>query len=350
MFPRLALLTALAALAGFGEDWNPRLAAQFLDARQKEWFAWPRAATPEGPCLSCHTGLTYLLVRPALRRALGESPPTSYETGLLDGLRARVAKKDPKELAKTPSALPKSSVEAIVSALFLALEDPGSAARTPELGPALDRLWALQIREGKARGSWAWINQHLDPWETPESAFYGAALAALAVGSAPAEYRDQPEIRERVQALTEYLQRERQAQPLHNRLVLLWASSRLPGALPEALRRPMVDEILGKQQPDGGWTLESLGPWSPHPEAPPSTGSNSYATGFVAFLLQKAGVARSHRGLVRALDWLRSQQDRQSGYWAADSMNRRYAADSAPVRFMQEAATAFAALALLEAR
>ena len=55
-----------------GADWNPRLAAQYLDSRQKEWFAWPRANAGAKPCVSCHTGVTYLLARPALREALGE--------------------------------------------------------------------------------------------------------------------------------------------------------------------------------------------------------------------------------------------------------------------------------------
>lgn len=350
MLPRLAVLFAFAALAGLGEDWNPRLAAQYFDSRQKQWFAWPRAAAPGGPCVSCHTGMTYLLARPALRRALGESQPTSYETGLLEGLRARVAKKDPVEPAKTRAAAREMGVDAVLAALFLALEDTGSAARSAEARQAFDQLWSLQVRDGKAKGAWAWSDFSLDPWETPDSAFYGAALAALAVGSAPAAYRDEPEIRERVHALTEYLQREQQSQPLHNRLALLWAASRLPAALPEPMRRPIVDEVLRKQQADGGWTIESLGPWGPHPKAPPSTGSNSYATGFATFVLQQAGVAHSHPAVVRALDWLRSRQDRQFGYWAAASMNKQYEPDSIPARFLQDAATAFATLALLDTR
>src|SRR5713226_1071509 len=153
MFPRLAVMIALAALPAVCQDWSPRLAAEYLDSRQKEWFAWPAAKAPGGPCVSCHTGVTYLLVRPALRRALGESAPTSYERGLLDGLRARVEKKTAVELspsAKEPIASQKLGVEAILSALFLALEDSGSA----ETRQAFDRLWSLQILDGKAKGAW----------------------------------------------------------------------------------------------------------------------------------------------------------------------------------------------------
>jgi squalene-hopene/tetraprenyl-beta-curcumene cyclase len=297
--------------------------------------------------------VTYLLARPALRRALGESQPTTYEKGLLDGLRARLEKQDPKQSSPTTMqarASQRQGVEAILAALFLALDETRGTTLSATTKQAFDRLWSVQLREGQAAGAWAWFDLTLDPWEMPDSAFYGAALAALAVGTAPAEYREQPEIRERLNALTEYLQREQQTQPLHNRLTLLWASSKLPAVLPVSMRRSIIDEVLEKQQADGGWTLESLGPWKPHAQAPPRAGSNSYATGFAAFILQTAGVAPSHPGMVRALGWLRSHQDRQSGHWAADSMNKQYEPDSIPVRFMRDAATAFATLALLEGR
>src|SRR5438128_11231395 len=100
MFSRLPALVAFIALPAFCADWSPRLAADYLDSRQKAWFAWPAANAGEnGPCLSCHTGLTYLLARPALSRALGESAPTAYESGLLDALRRRLDKKPPQEFS-----------------------------------------------------------------------------------------------------------------------------------------------------------------------------------------------------------------------------------------------------------
>jgi squalene-hopene/tetraprenyl-beta-curcumene cyclase len=307
-----------------------------MDSRQKDWFGWPAAAAPGGPCVSCHTGMTYLLARPALRRALGESERNSYETGLLAGMRARMEKKEavPGSKPVSPQA---AGVEAVLSALFLADE------------PALDRMWSLQIRDGEAKGAWPWFSLKLDPWEMPDSQFYGAALAALATGSAPAEYRGLPEIHERVAALIEYLRREQSSQPLHNRVILLWASTKLPEALPEPMRRSIIEEVWKKQQEDGGWTIASLGPWKEHATAPPSTGSNAYATGLVAFVLEKAVVPRTNAKLTRALDWLRSHQDRQSGYWSADSMNKKYEPGSMQAGFMRDAATAFATLALLGA-
>lgn len=347
------LVFVLLAAAAFGADWNPRLAADYLDSRQKEWFAWKPAEAPGGPCVSCHTGVTYLLARPALRRALGESRPTSYETGLLSGLRARVAKHEGKEVfpsfTKEPLTSQALGVESIHAALFLARETAGTGKLSPEARQAFDRMWSFQIREEKAKGAWSWFDFNLDPWETADSGFYGAALAALAAGSAPLSYRDRPEIGERIAALTGYLRREQAMQPLHNRLVLLWASTKLPESLPESMRRPIIEEAWQKQQSDGGWTMEGLGPWKEHATAPGSTGSNSYATGLAAFALETSGIAHSDPRLIKALDWLRSHQDSQFGYWTADSMNKRHEPGSMPVQFMRDAATGFAVLALTEA-
>jgi hypothetical protein len=52
-----AAVLLLAVLPCFGQDWNPKLAAQYLDSRQKDWFEWKLTASPGGPCLSCHTGV-----------------------------------------------------------------------------------------------------------------------------------------------------------------------------------------------------------------------------------------------------------------------------------------------------
>src|SRR5262245_6138387 len=125
---RLALVVAAVAATLSAGDWNPRLAADYLDARQKEWFAWKPANNAQGgPCVSCHTSTTYLLARPVLRRALGEGERTPYETGLTGALKARVAKREAKELFPGSTAEPKASqaqgVESIHAALFLTLEN-----------------------------------------------------------------------------------------------------------------------------------------------------------------------------------------------------------------------------------
>jgi hypothetical protein len=60
-------------------------------------------------------------------------------------------------------------------------------------------------------------------------------------------------------------------------------------------------------------------------------------------------VSPSEPRLARALLWLTGHQDRDTGAWPALSMNKRYPAGSMESFFMQDAATAFASLALIEA-
>jgi squalene-hopene/tetraprenyl-beta-curcumene cyclase len=331
---RAAVCFVLAALPCASADWNPKLAAKYLDARQEEWFAWPTANSGAKPCISCHTGLTYLLARPVLRRALGENTPTSYETGLRNSLRSRVTKLE-------PPAAPSLGVESVMAALLL--EQDGS----PAASQALDRLWVLQSREGKAKGAWNWFSLDLDPWEMPESNFYGAALAALALGGAPAEYRSRPEVKERIADLTAFLTAGQESQTLHNRVMLMWAATKMPDLLPAAARRSIVDELWKQQQSDGGWTLASLGPFKVHEKAVRQEGTNAYATALVAFVLQRSDIANPKLG--KALTWLKAHQDPEDGSWAAQSMNKQYPAGSMESKFMRDAATAYASMALLEA-
>jgi squalene-hopene/tetraprenyl-beta-curcumene cyclase len=301
-----------------------------MDGRQKEWFAWPRANGGAKPCISCHTGLPYLLARPALRKTLGEKEPTQYELGLLESLRSRVGMKTPDSQGM--------GVESVFAALFL---------RTPE---AYDRMGAMQIREGKAAGAWKWFNTDLDPWEEPESDLFGAALAAIALGGAPEEYRKQPQVQERVAALAAHLRGSQDALPLQNRLAVAWASTKLPEAMDSKTRDAVLREVTEKQRPDGGWSMESLGPWKVHPNAPAAApGSNAYATAFTTLVLLDTGAKATDPRMERALEWLRSHQDREGGYWNADSMNKQYKPDSMEIQFMRDAATGFAAKALLTA-
>jgi squalene-hopene/tetraprenyl-beta-curcumene cyclase len=297
--------------------------------------------------------LPYLLARPALRRPLRENAPAAHETGLLDAIRRRLPYDTPGSFdarSREPLASQKLGVEAVLSALLLAREDARRGRLSSETGQAFERLWALQIREGEDAGAWRWNSLKLEPWEEPESAFFGAALAAAAVGAAPGRYRDRPGIRSGREALVSYLRNRQAKQPLHHRLILAWASAALPGLLTAAERKTIVRDALDRQREDGGWTVESLGPWREHPLAPRAEGASAYATGLAAFTLQGAGVRPSNQALQRALNWLRARQSPQGGYWDAVSMNKTYDPDSIPAQFMREAATAFAVLALTGSR
>lgn len=318
-----------AAVTGWCGDWSPKLAADYLDARQKEWSVWPAAKASTGTCVSCHTGASYLLARPALRRVLRQEQPTEYETALLEGLRSRLGEQGSRSAASI-------GVESVMAALFVQSE------------PAFARMWSLQQRDGPGKGAWFWFNLKLDPWEMPESPFYGATLAAMAVGKAPAGYRERPEVREHIADLVAYVKRELPNQSLHNRLMLVWASAGLPEALPAQARESILAEVWRAQRADGGWAIEALGPWKKPPAPASLAASNSYPTAFIAFVLETAGISPADARLSRALDWLRSHQDRERGYWPSESMNKVFEPDSMQAGFMRDAATSFAVLALLQ--
>lgn len=329
------------------------MAAQYLDGRQKEWVDWPMAMNSGVACISCHTGMPYLFARPALRKALGQHEPTLYEAVLLAGLRATVIKTDAKDLfsgLKGPIVDQVYGAQAVLTALLLAMDDAPRGRLSPEGELALSRMWSLQVRSGKDKGGWQWSDFDLDPWETKDAAFYGGALGALATGSAPAGYQSRPDIRENIAELRTWLLSGETTQPLHNRLFLLWSGAKLRDLLPDAQRHAILDDVWKKQEPDGGWTLASLGPWKQRASAPAQSGSNSYATGLVAFTLQRAGVPRGEPGMVKALAWLKSHQDPGSGAWTAESMNHKHEAGTVPAGFMSDAATSYAASALLGER
>jgi squalene-hopene/tetraprenyl-beta-curcumene cyclase len=222
-------------------------------------------------------------------------------------------------------------------------------------------MWALQQTSGNEKGAWLWQEFRLTPWESSESPYFGATLAALAVGVAPGTYASSPEIQNNLKSLREYLRRGYPDQTLLNRLGLLWASTKLPGLLTPDEQEKSIAEILEKQRSDGGWCLSRLlqsskywgipsawfmrrrNDWSPQDQ-----NSDGLATGYVAFVLQQAGVRRDDSHLNHALVWLAQNQDRAEGSWRAYSLNRKRDPSSNEGRFMTDAATAFAVMALSE--
>ena len=326
----MAAACTLTVMAAPEPDWSPALAAKYLDGRQREWFAWPQAQSANGPCVSCHTGLPYLVARPALRRLLKEADATIYERGLRDRLASHAGEKPKGAL---------QGVETIMAAMFVA--DADARRKT------FDQLWTLQQNEGSLKGGWQWYSANLDPWETPAQFRYGAALAAFAIGAAPPEIRTTPDAEQRIRALVQFLNDDLPGRPVHVKLAVLWASTTLPSILTADAKRAIVDDVLRRQQADGGWSLDALGPWSEHPSAPVSldrAASNSYATAFTTYVLRQMRAGGS--GTETALAWLRSHQDRTTGAWPAVSMNKTYPAGSMEEKFLQDAATAFAAAAL----
>src|SRR6267378_6261942 len=334
-------------------SWNPQAAAAYLDGRAEWWLHWPNAARDhDTSCVSCHTAVPYALARPALRAVLGERDPAAPERRLLANVVTRVRLwKDvepfyPDQTRGLPKTSESRGTEAVLNALILAARDAPTGALTEDARRAFDNLWALQFKAGDLKGAWAWLNFHLEPWESSDSPYYGAALAALAVGSAPGGYASSPEIQDRLKLLRDYLEHGADTESLLNRLTVLWASTKLPGLLTPAQRRAIVDAAVRKQQDDGGWSTSALGSWKRADATALDTASDGYATGLIALALQQSGAPGAGESVSRGLSWLARHQDAASGMWVASSLNKQRDPASDAGKFMSDAATAYAVLAL----
>jgi len=76
--------------------------------------------------------------------------------------------------------------------------------------------------------------------------------------------------------------------------------------------------------------------------------SDGVATGIITLALEETGVSRDNPQLKRGISWLMSNQNAAEGSWPASSVNKRRHLSSDTGRFMTDAATAFAVLALTE--
>lgn len=340
-------------------SWNQNSAAAYLDQRQAWWMEWPRAKRDhETFCVSCHTAVPYALSRPALRSALRESGTSAGEGRLLDSVTRRVRLW--KEVAPFYSDADRGvyktaesrGTESVLNALILAGYDQPNGRLSNDTRTALDHMWAEQQIKGEKRGAWQWLRFGNEPWEADDSDYYGATLAAVAVGTAPDHYRAAPEIQGSLAMLREYLNREYAAQTTINRVTLLWAAAKVPGLIARERQEAIIAELLGKQQADGGWSLSSLvGQWKRADGTPQEPQSDGYATGLIVFALEEVGMTAENARLKRGLTWLTGHQDGKEGSWAAYSLNKNTEHHISPATalFMNDAATAYAVLALTDA-
>jgi squalene-hopene/tetraprenyl-beta-curcumene cyclase len=296
--------------------------------------------------------LPYALGRPALRAPLHAEGASEVERKLIDNVTKRVRLWQEVELfypdsAKSPGKTPESrGTESVLNALILSSKDALDGKLSPDTRLALDNMWSQQIKSGDAAGSWPWLQFHNAPWEG-DSQYFGATLAALAIGTAPGDYRDMPAIQEGLGLLRQYLARERASQKLVDRVVLLWASTRAPSLLSAAERKAIVEEAVSRQQEDGGFSLSSFaGSWTRRDKTPLETKSDGYATGLVTFVLRQTGMKADDPVLRRSLAWLSRNQEKSDGRWQAYSLNKQRDPLSDAGLFMSDAATAFAVLAL----
>jgi squalene-hopene/tetraprenyl-beta-curcumene cyclase len=338
-------------------SWNRKAAAAYLDQRATWWTTWPNAQRDHGTfCVSCHTALPYALARPALRQSLGETAASPAEAALLANITKRVTMwRDvepfyPDQLRGIPKTSESRATEAILNAVILSRRDARTGALSDEGRRALDNMWALQMKTGEQTGAWTWLQFHNEPWEGDSSAFHGATLAAIAIHAAPGGYAASPENQDRVKALHDYLRKGNEQQPLLSRAMLLWASTTAPALLPAEAQQAIVEALLRAQQEDGGWSTASLGSWKRNDGTPLDTRTDGYATGLVTFVLESAIDARAQAPIKRGLTWLVAHQDPAGGQWVAVSLNKQRDPASDAGKFMSDAATAYAVLALTKAQ
>jgi squalene-hopene/tetraprenyl-beta-curcumene cyclase len=340
-------------------SWDPKAAAAYLDRRQSWWMEWPRAQRDhETFCVSCHTAVPYALSRSALRTALAEQAPSPNEQRLVDNVTKRVRLwKEVEPFYKDADRGPYKSVESrgtesVLNAVVLSSRDAQSGQLSHDAHIAFENMWAEQQIAGKQKGAWLWLRFNNEPWEADDSAYFGATLAAVAVGIAPGNYRATPEVQTSLKLLREYLNREFAVQTTINHALLLWAAAKLPGLLEPDRQKAIIAELLERQQADGGWSLSSLsGDWKRADGTPQETTSDGYATGLITFVFQRAGISPENVTLKRGLAWLTANQDKAEGSWAAYSLNKNKENHISPetALFMNDAATSYSVLSLTAA-
>ena len=355
------LLSAMSWFAGsqalraedVGASWNPSKAAAYLDSRAVWWSEWSGAARDHGTyCISCHTTLPFALARPRLRAVLHETRPSTAEGRIMDNLLTRVKLgRDaepfyPDQTRGIPKTSESRAIEAVMNALVLARRDAEVGTLSAEAKVSLDAMWALQMKVGTNAGAWTWLNFNYEPWESANSPYLGASLAALAVGAVPAHYAESPDLQGNIAALRAYFQKQFPNESTLNRLMALWASSGVTDLLTAEQRKITVDEAFAKQQPDGGWATALLGTYQRVDKTPLDPDTDGYATGLATLALQAASVSADDPRVARGLAWLRRHQNPDTGEWSAASLNKQRDPKSDPAKFMGDAATAYAVLAL----
>ena len=337
--------------AATSTHWNPQAAAAYLDSREVWWQEWPRAQKDHGTiCISCHTVVPYAMARPALRGELNEIAMAAPEKIMMDSVEKRVSHWSEmvpfySDAVSGPGKTAEShATEAVLNAVILASYDARQGHLRPITRTAFDAAWDLQ----QETGGWKWQDFHLAPWESGQSAYQGAALLMFEAGSAPDGYAKEAAVLSHLERLRVYLRGQYAEQPLLNQLYVLWASTKIPGLLTNDERKTLLSSVQSLQQSDGGWNLSSLDGWKRVDKTAQPSESDGFATSLAVLVMEESHTSRRNSAVKRGQVWL-EQHQQKDGDWLASSMNKQRDPESDAGRFMSDAATAYAVLALEKA-
>ncbi|MGD8280690.1 MAG: prenyltransferase/squalene oxidase repeat-containing protein [Gemmatimonadota bacterium] len=292
-------------------SFDPSASADYLAARSSAWQAERECA------MNCHTTLPFLLVGDAHTpgaREVAESLAAQAADRVSSWESVAVWYDDEYGAGKEAQS---RATEAVLNAVAILRTEALTAEEPSEVGrEALRVLWSEQDETG----GWYWLDFGLIPWETREARASGMAWAALAAASFGEEYlttTEEPDATG-IARLREGL-RGLMTEPIHDRLMLLWAASEWPGLLSDDEKAAIVADAKAMQLPDGGWNLADLGQWRAQAGYPME--STAYGTALATYVLIASGVSPSDPDVVRACEWLLSHQD-PSGAFPDTSMNR----------------------------
>ncbi len=296
------------------EEYSLDRATNFLDSASLHW-------QQQRKCMTCHTNYAYLYARPGISgEVLAHREVRRFAEQLV--------------LERWKTKGPRWDAEVVATAAALAFND---AATTGELHlatrKALNRMWTVQREDG----GFSWLKCGWPPMESDDH--YGVTLAAIAVGVAPEDYANSEAAKKGLEKIRKYL--DKNLPPtLHHQAMLLWASSYLDGLIANEKKKICIEKLLSLQKKDGGWALATLGDWkrSDGKDQDVDT-SDGYGTGFVIYILRRAGMSADSPPIRRGIHWLKTHQ-RESGRWFTRSLNK----DSK--HFITHAGTAMAVMAL----
>jgi len=308
-------------------------------------------------CISCHTTLPYILSVAGTQR----TTPSNVEKALIDDITQRVnnwEKVQPWYNWNEEKSRQTRGTEAVINAVALGLYNKNKSEQGISQSSllALDHLWKEQIKEGEHAGSWHWMDFNLAPWEDKTGRYWGAALVAVMLGQMPKGYTqanaikghpNSQKLQKNLTLLRNYLKKGYQEKQinLHNKVMLLWATTQWTGLLNASAQKALAKDIMEKQLPDGGWSLAAMGKWPRSASEVSRQKSDGYATGLTVYVLGQVQTLEDKRPIHKGIMWLIKNQSKEHGNWKSISVNSDREGSSS-ARFMDDAATAFATMAL----